>query len=340
MLALKAGCDQQPESGSHLGINGTLFATSPIGADDHPSRSQHSSSSSDDTSGLSPSAIAGIVIGVVILFIAALALFVVHFQKQRYFDKTEESRYLFHRYGYTGFSFRPMAQRFGWRGREQSMVSEENDEHLKWAYEPKKLNYSFDPRSSNRGADSVLPTHQAYIPQTVSRSPPEHPAVDIHKPSPPSSTRRPSRPSTPDSFAIRAYIAAAGHPANSSIQPPAPAAQPSTATAESPLPSSVPPPLLNKRRLSSVFLPSIPKLRLPRKYAPPKLFGALRSPVGSKMEMQISRPIMHHDPRFEDRPLPGGPVYATEHEVMIQRQGRPMGYDEVSLRSGKSELYG
>lgn len=77
MVALEAGCQQQPSNGTHIGLNDTIFSPTLISAVD-PFISKNSSSG-----GLSNAAIAGIVIAIVVVFIVLAGIFFIqHWKRQ------------------------------------------------------------------------------------------------------------------------------------------------------------------------------------------------------------------------------------------------------------------
>lgn len=77
-------------------------------------------------------------------------------------------------------------------------------------------------------------------------------------------------------------------------------------------------------------MPSLSKLRLPKKYSPPGMTA------GESAEIKISQPVIGKDERFADEPLKGGSVVNTDFRGF--NTSRDVG--DVPLRSGKSTLYG
>lgn len=83
-------------------------------------------------------------------------------------------------------------------------------------------------------------------------------------------------------------------------------------------------------------MPSVPRIRMPKKYMPPTVVVSAASPTDEFAPiMNISQPVMGDDARFHDAPLAGGVIYADNAP---ERTGQDLG--EVPLRTGKSTLYG
>lgn len=80
IVALGAGCQQQPATGTVIGLNDTIFSTTLISAID-PSAS--AAAAANAHTGLPNSAIIGIAIGAVIVLLAIVGFFFVRYRKQR-----------------------------------------------------------------------------------------------------------------------------------------------------------------------------------------------------------------------------------------------------------------
>lgn len=89
MTALKAGCLQQPPDGTLLGLTGSVFTTTAVNFRD-PAKDAAGSSGSGS---LSASAITGIVIGVLLIFVLAISLLIVHFRRERAFHQWQQAQY-------------------------------------------------------------------------------------------------------------------------------------------------------------------------------------------------------------------------------------------------------
>lgn len=91
LLALEAGCQQEPAVGSLLSISGSLFSTAVINIT-VPSDNKSSSSSSNDHV-LSLTAIIGIAVGLGVLFLLAAGLFILYYCQQRRYAREDAGCY-------------------------------------------------------------------------------------------------------------------------------------------------------------------------------------------------------------------------------------------------------
>ncbi|POR37062.1 Uncharacterized protein TPAR_02740 [Tolypocladium paradoxum] len=338
MTALGAGCKQDPEDGHVLSISGSVFSTNAINITDPPADSRD-----NQGGGLPPSAIAGIVIGVVLVFLAAAALFTVHWRREKTFDKWDHDQYFgshsappgsylphgdskmsqaYRRY-YTGNAF-------SYKAAPPYTTSGDYYDRLEAEIQASGVSYASDPRSRNRRPASEIPLHQAYKPQTVSLAASQ--ASPGPPPTPPAAAHKPERTNTPDSFAIQAYLTAAEDSARLAAQAPPPATEPKPRVRRVP-------------RIPSMTLPSLSKLLVPKKYRHVKSSQETMTPGGVHRghEMDISDPVMSQDARFHVRPIDGLAATAGERPPSPKQQDIIYyndEYIEVPLRSGKSTLYG
>ena len=205
-----------------------------------------------------------------------------------------------------------------------------------------RVNYNFDPRSRSRGPNSALPAHQAYLPRAVSRLRSDDSiGSSTRTASPPAATRGHSRSHTTGSFALQPYQPSedTSKPAIPAvtIQPPPPSRRTASVDRGSmvlPGPPPGPPPPKGHGRTPSLALPSLRRMRRPKQYAPP----TVNVSESGSTELSISQPVIKSESRFQDRPLQGGAVYATDGQP-LEYAGRT-GYEEVPMKSGKSALYG
>ncbi|KAI1084263.1 hypothetical protein F5B20DRAFT_524202 [Whalleya microplaca] len=137
------------------------------------------------------------------------------------------------------------------------------------------------------------------------------------------------------------------NPYRSSMRP-----QPQTQPQVTLPPPPPPPPRMPK--VPTLVLPSIPRLRVPKKYAPPqiKVEGAtpIDTPSGSQRQqpfgIEISKPLVDHDARFVDNAFEGhrSPLSATTSTNIVEQTAvdrRPWAFThEVEMKTGKSSLYG
>lgn len=242
-------------------------------------------------------------------------------------------------------------------------------------------NYSLDPNHPASGPQGALPTHPAYIPRAMSRA-----SVRSASPQPPA----PIKSNKPDSYALEMYLAAADEAAALKIPPPPPKAPSSSSRSQTPeltaatamrqqpvqplhtKPSPAlslqamrtPPPPPSRKpppKVPSLVLPSVPRIRVPKKYAPPQINVQEATPTEGPSDIgaddNISRPLARDDTlRFADRAFgnrtpspdmrseaPLIPHYAAKSDavphVVVDRR-RHLQYEEVELHTGKSTMYG
>lgn len=323
---------------SSLGLSGTLFTSDAVNLTDPvASTDKHHSHP------LPLSAIIGIVVGVVLLFVLAIGLFLVHCSRERayshydnayyYGDEPETPKTLVDPWGYVITKPRRIPGFHDRRRHEKDQSDDKNNEYhdrLEEASRTGRLQYTHDPRCANQGPDNMMPAHQAYKPHVVPKRDSKQTASPVSK----------HRPSTPDSFVAGAYISAVQDASQhsklqpSSTQPPA-ELQPVAIT--SPTQSSW------GSKIPSMILPSLPKIRIPKRYTPPKLALQPATPADDPGERQlrISPPLLNPDPRFDDRPLGAGIVVLDRNRPPTPKNSNKYeAYTEVPLRSGKSALYG
>lgn len=167
----------------------------------------------------------------------------------------------------------------------------------------------------NAPGSNRIPTHYAYIPGASSRA-------AGRAPSPPTSIHRVEKTNRPDTFAVRAYLAAARESARLAV-PPAPPA------------TRLKAPAAHGFRMP---LAALPKLGIPKK--PMLRHNAAETPTPGGLhrgiEMQISEPVMGDDGRLDEP--------ATPYSRRPRKSKRPgtttTGTLRLPLRSGKSALCG
>ncbi|KAK7959528.1 uncharacterized protein PG986_004382 [Apiospora aurea] len=211
-------------------------------------------------------------------------------------------------------------------------------------------NYNFDPHSHMRGPNGALPTHPAYIPKSLNRASREHTPEPPRLSSQASHHSYHNQPEAyaanpylnaapahaqPPALSIPAstHQAYQHHRRSASIPPPPPGPPPSQqqqhhqqnsnannnersilAAAQrsiSPSAPAPPPPPPPPPRAPRLTLPSVRKLRVPKKYAPPQIVIEEPTPVSSPgggevpIGLEISNPLPHHLQRFADNQHPG-----------------------------------
>lgn len=336
MTVLEAGCEQEPKPGELLGVTGTIFSSSSVNIT-APEEDIRDKPEGAGSSTLTTGAIVGIAVGCGLLFLGGVALFWVYWRRQKKFQRDEKAGYHGSNSGTPDPLFPPNYPKMsaslrsysamGSHGRQGSLTAGDYYDKLEEEMGAGRTNYAYDPRALSRGPSSALPTHQAYLPQqNVSRNP--------SPPMPPAPVHRHTRSYTPESFALQTY----SHGGNQ-----LPQQQQALNTHENPHPpvrNIPPPPPPQNAKIPSLVMPSAPKLRLPKKYTPPIVTIQEPTPVDTvPREMQISQPVMGSTSRFNDRPLAGGIVYATEAPE-THRYARQQTYGEIPMQSGKSDLYG
>jgi len=92
----------------------------------------------------------------------------------------------------------------------------------------------------------------------------------------------------------------------------------------------------------------MPRIKVPRRYVPPKIQIQGATPIEGPSGMDISLPIAYHEERFRDarsdrepRVSPGLSTGGlSDDSVVEQMVSLPKGYKEIPIVSGKSILYG
>lgn len=332
LAALEAGCKQAPEDGAILSLSGSVFTTSPINTTDPSANDQANQSSGS----LSPSAIAGIAIGVFLIFLLAAALLVVHFRRERSWNEWEQSCYYSNFPPPAAYTEQPMSQAYRryYTGNAFSEKAHPAQPNSSGEYYDRVEAELAASARQNKQANSAPHSHVSSSPtihnqdetlpaSSVCRSRSFGHVTPARTPSPPAETHTHRRSNTPDSFAVQAYLNAAEDSAR-------------LAARKSLHPTSYAPEPQSKRTtaISTPYLPCMPKLRIP------KIFINREGPRDVR-QMQISPPLMTHDPRFHDIPM-SGPVAMSRDRAPppLVNAARQDGYIEVPLRSGKSTLYG
>lgn len=89
LVALQAGCEQQPAPGVLLGLSGEIFSEQPVNTTSAASNST-SLTRNGDRDELSTAAIAGIAIGATALFVIAIILFTIYWRRQKRYDREDK----------------------------------------------------------------------------------------------------------------------------------------------------------------------------------------------------------------------------------------------------------
>ncbi|KAH7318581.1 hypothetical protein B0I35DRAFT_479072 [Stachybotrys elegans] len=358
VVALHAGCEQRPEPGTLLGLSESIFTSSPVNvtdpADDVLNRPEGAGSSTMTTG-----TIVGIAVGAGLLFLGAIALFIVYWRRKKRLEQESEKTDYYGRNTSTPDPFLPpegskmtdsLRSHSGQSNYpKEIMTTGEYHDRVDEETRSRALSYNFDPRQRNRGPGSAFQTHMAYDPRAMSRL--EMEGSRGYNPSPPPAAHTRSKSNPTDSYALRTYISSTDDHVASGFHPPPPpmpqqgASQHPSAPANVPPPPSYPP--SQQSSVPSLVLPSLGKLRLPKKYSPPTMASSKPSSVSSSgngtqavPEIKISQPVMSGEQRFQDRPLAGGSVFATDATIAQANQQVSPERVDYPVRSGQSTLYG
>ncbi|KAM0332964.1 hypothetical protein ACHAQA_001620 [Verticillium albo-atrum] len=382
LQALKAGCQQQPELGDLLTMRGDIFSKTllNITVTNTTLPGEGGAGSSTMTTGT----MVGIGVGGGLGALGAVALIVACCRRRKKQKAAEESDLdrtpppdRSNASSFTAINHSPflrdhkkspsISTEYELQEKQRNINNPDYYDRMEEEARIGRANasYNFDPRLSQHGPGSAMPTHPAYNPRmTISREPtkPASLTPGFHRP----------RANTPDSYALQAYLNAADDGPPGSVSRPrsqtpsgrgSPPASTGRSSAEPPttngaaaqLPNGIPPPppgpppakahtppqQQRSGRAPSLVMPSIPRIRMPKKYSPPTINVEGATPIeGDRRgdEMQISEPISLHEKRFTDKPL-GGPVVLAD--VAPKRDIDPRVYEsDRPINSGKSTLFG
>ncbi|KAG7419620.1 hypothetical protein DER46DRAFT_202820 [Fusarium sp. MPI-SDFR-AT-0072] len=367
LVALKAGCIQKPEKGNIIGLSGTIFTSSLINITDPNTNETLPGDGGAPVGSMTTGTIVGIAVGCG-LGVAGLAWLLFMYcrrsrqrygagikiespppdapmnvrstygiQKSSYFQDDTHGRRPPPIHDPSRSHMRTMSNAQYHDSVERDMM----DSHL-------HVSYHYAPHSKTNGPNAALPTHPAYIPRVVSKLPEPH--IITHN----------RKTHAPDSYALQTYLNATDDfgihhgPANS-------ASSSDTISSRNPSPSrqeklhepaaSVAPqqnPETARPRLPSLSFPSLHRLIIPKKQVvpPPEVNLLSATPISAlsadpHRELRISKPLAVLDPRFQDKPLGGGPVMAEgapatfSDEYLKRREA-----NKSPMLSGNSRVYG
>ncbi|KAK7993496.1 MFS general substrate transporter [Apiospora arundinis] len=380
LIALRAGCKQKPQPGHLLGLTGSLFSTQAVNITDPPPAVEDTSK--DNTSPMTTGAIVGIAVGAALLFLGGAALFIVYHQKQKKIPSTTRaaaprpssppvyggfngvgdhkkinSQNSSSMAAYSDYELRAQQAYYGGKGiGSNAEYYDKIEEEMQMRHQ----NYSFDPNKPGSGPTGALPTHPAYIPRAMSRASGRGSSSSPQPPSQLSQVQVPqptaAKSNKPDSYALQAYLNAAEDAATIKIPPPPPRGPPLIIRHALPTPTTAAPPPPAKPKVPSLILPSVPRIRVPKKYAPPKINIQEATPIigpnDDDGDGNISRPMASHDhgrfPEMGARSTPSpdarsdAPLIdpAPVKQTVVMDGRRRFHYEEVEIHTGKSTLYG
>ncbi|KAI1487287.1 hypothetical protein F5X96DRAFT_681353 [Biscogniauxia mediterranea] len=388
IIALHAGCEQKPQPGTLLGLSGSLFTSSLVNITDPPVQ-QTSDDKKDGSTAMTTGAIAGIATGASLLFIGGTALFWVYHRKQkRLYGAPLGSDYdprggsksisppLQGPSSYENNPALPPMSDYELRAQRAYTDNAQYYDALEKEMQIRRPNYAFDPNNPRPGFQGALPAHYAYVPQAHSR----HPSGDSQL-----QANKPVKSNKLDSYALEVYLNsiteaeaslsrappppavvrgpspyqnAASNRGSSDSQRPSftgrqrsPSRQPPTQPPQAS--SFIPPPPPQQSQVPSLVLPSVPRIRIPKKYAPPNITVEGPTATGESSTSQqadvaagveISKPLVSHEPRFTESPWerrkkePPPPLVIPQ-EAVDRRPGRWV-VQETEVKTGSTGFYG
>ncbi|KAK6951754.1 hypothetical protein Daesc_006277 [Daldinia eschscholtzii] len=347
LIALQAGCEQTPAPGSLLGISGTLFSDTPIEVTAPPTDDNDTDTSKTNQSNptsMTTGAIVGIAVGGALLFLGSVGLFIVHHRREK---RARERNALASDYdprggsgsitapskgAFTSHDSKPsvsMISAYELNAQRAYMNNVGYYDTLEKEIAARRANYNLDPRQ--------LPTHPAYIPGNMSRGPSR-----TASPAPPAAVKQ----HVPDSYAMQQYLNAVEDVISIPIPPPPSSHPPSRTSNRSPSPTDSstarlirnpqpvaqpppPPPPARHNKVPSLSMPSVPRIKTPKKYAPPMISVQGATPVDSKETQQAgnsqtSKPLTIHERRLQDRGL-----YITTAADIQEQQAGHRGFERT-----------
>ncbi|KAG9506011.1 hypothetical protein J7337_002985 [Fusarium musae] len=367
LVALNAGCIQKPEKGKIIGLSGTIFTSSLINITDPNTNETLPGDGGAPVGSMTTGTIVGIAVGCG-LGVAGLAWLLFMYcrrSRQRYgagikieSPPPDAPMNVRSTYGIQKSSYfqddthgrRPPPIHDPSRSHMRTMSNAQYhdsverdtmDSHL-------HLSYHYAPHSKSNGPNAALPTHPAYIPRVVSKLPEPH--IITHN----------RKTHAPDSYALQTYLNARddfgihhGSATNASSSNTISSRNPSPSRQEKlqePVVSIAPQqnPQTARPRLPSLSFPSLHRLIIPKKQVvpPPEVNLLSATPISAlsadpHRELRISKPLAVLDPRFQDKPLGGGPVMAEgapatfSDEYLKRREA-----NKSPMLSGNSRVYG
>ncbi|KAK1672584.1 hypothetical protein BDP55DRAFT_558028 [Colletotrichum godetiae] len=345
LIALKAGCQQKPALGSVIALTGQIFSDTPVNISEQSTNTTMPGDGGASATTMTMGTIVGIAVGGGLVFIGAICLFIVYCRKQRKIrdevnrdrddlppraDSNASSHTAINPYlSIADHKKSSSINSFNYELQEKHMANAdyyEEDSRIGRS----NASYNFDPHMAHRNAGSALPTHPAYIPRAMSRQ-------TQHSITPPNQNYPPPPMDT-------GIIPIFPRTAASRSSSPAPSRWHSGMASQRTSPLLPPPPAGPPPRTTmvpSISMPTMPRLRIPKKYSPPQIIVSGASPIDGMNNtpvMSISEPLSLRENRFQDRPLAGGPVTSNVAPV---RDVDPADWErDIPIGSGKSTLYG
>ncbi len=343
----------------------------------------------EPTSMVTTGTIVGIAIGASLLFLGSIALFVVYWKRQRRSareDEDKKSPSAKPSPSYTTIISNHPTPTYttDYKGQLPAYEPRDSAEFASNADYYDRLSDVAGPRRSGdepAPADlSALPAHPAYIPRGPSRSTSRVPSPNLDAPSSPpqqpqylspkstNSSRMPPPPplnmrGSPHAIPLSSYSMqshqAGSPPAESLRGRPSPQ---SSIMSVVPPPPPPPPSSQSARSSPALILPSVPRIRIPKKYVPPQIHVQDATPIDPRTDMDISLPIAYVDERFREdqgiyapvdpvggrsasrasnRPAPLPPLpRGADGQVIEHFIDQNQTFSPLPIVSGKTLLYG
>ncbi|KAB5575669.1 hypothetical protein GE09DRAFT_1215427 [Coniochaeta sp. 2T2.1] len=191
LIALEAGCEQQPPPGKHIGLSGSLFSSVPINVTDSISANGTATGQDKKSIHLSVGAIVGIAVGAGGLFLIGAVLLCLYYCRQRKYNKEDRAR----RASYASFVGYPTYPLYPGENTEIALQGPsytldykspvQEHEHVldgggsevsydkSTASDPNRRQPSVHSRQLSREelqkSPSAMPIHPAYIPRAIMR---------------------------------------------------------------------------------------------------------------------------------------------------------------------------
>ncbi|KAF5659175.1 exo-alpha-sialidase neuraminidase [Fusarium heterosporum] len=367
LVALRAGCMQEPGQGDIIGLSGTIFTASLVNITDPNTNETLPGDGGAPVGSMTTGTIVGIAVGCGLGLAGLGWLLFMYCRRSRQrrgagikIESPPPDTPMNHRsmYGIQKSSYfqdlphgrRPPLIHDPARGHMRTMSNAQHYDSIErdMMNSHPHVSYHYAPHSKSNGPNAALPTHPAYIPRVVSKLPEPRTAFN------------PRKTHAPDSYALQTYLNAtddfgkglglandASSSGTVSSRNPSPARQEDSTpfvAAPAPMPNSK----AARPRLPSLSFPSLHKLIIPKDQAHPPPEVTLVSPTPTSAvdanpyrELRISKPLAVLETRFQDKPLGGGPVMADS---------APSGFNEEYLKrreankspmlSGNSRVYG
>ncbi|KAJ4249480.1 hypothetical protein NW762_012337 [Fusarium torreyae] len=372
LVALKAGCIQEPKEGDIIGLSGTIFTASSVNITDPSTNKTLPGDGGAPVGSMTTGTIVGIAVGCGLGLAGLVWLLFMYCRRSRQrrgaaikiespppdAPMNDRSMYGIQKssYFHDGLGQNPPLPgppRVG--GHIRTMSNAQYYDGLERDAEDghPNVSYHYAPHSKSNGPNAALPTHPAYIPRVVSRLPEPHITTDTRK------------ANAPDSYALQTYlkanddflmqrdsisdIASSGVGSQGVSRNPSPARQKDILEpliVQAPPPAHPPAPQATRPRLPSLTFPSLHKLVIPKKQNPPEVNLVSATPISAlgpdpQRELRISKPLAILDPRFQDRPLGGGSVIANEAPATFNDEYlRRREANKSPMLSGNSRVYG